>query len=263
MTARREFRKGELLFQQDRTGDRVLRIVGGEVEVLRETASGSILLGYARAGEWLGEMAAIENRSHSATARAVTDVVVEALTTEQFLDLISRDPTTARDVILRLSRRLRHIDDKFAAGALAFPDDPRGNSDAHPATNRAEQTSAILLEAKTDVLRARLGAPAIPIDKLPFVVGRIHLEAEGVSPMAPDLLIEDNPPFRLSRQHFMISQSNGELMISDLGSTLGTMVNGQAIGHHFTRDTAPLIRGNNDVLAGGHGSLFDFALSIA
>ena len=158
MTAQREFRKGEVLFQQDSTGHRVLRIVAGEVEVLRETSGGSILLGYARAGEWLGEMAAIENCSHSATARANTDVVVEALTTEQFPDLISRDPVTARDVILRLSRRLRHIDDKFASRAWAFPDDHQRSSDTHPGTDLADRTSTVLLEAKTDALRDRLGA---------------------------------------------------------------------------------------------------------
>ena len=94
-------------------------------------------------------------------------------------------------------------------------------------------------------------------------MGRIHFEGEGVSALVPDLLIEDSPPFRLSRQHFMITRSGQQLLISDLGSTLGTIVNGQAIGHHFMRDTAPLIRGENDVLAGGRGSLFEFVVSVA
>jgi hypothetical protein len=61
----------------------------------------------------------------------------------------------------------------------------------------------------------------------------------------------------------MITQSGQQLLISDLDSTLGTIVNGQAIGHHFMRDIAPLVHGENDVVAGGRGSLFEFVVSIA
>jgi hypothetical protein len=63
-------------------------------------------------------------------------------------------------------------------------------------------------------------------------------------------------------QHFMIARSGNELFISDLRSTLGTIVNGQAIGHHFMRDAALLRRGENYVLAGGWGSPFEFVVSI-
>ena len=262
MTTQNEFKRDEVLFHQGTAANCVLRIVAGEVEVLREMDGATVLLGHARAGEWLGEMAAIEARSHSATARAVTDGAVEMLTTHQFLDLITRDPRMARGVILRLSSRLRLADDKIASEALASVHDLHSESGARPDTDVVDRIT-ILLTAKTDALRARLGAPAIPVDKLPFVVGRLHLEGEGVSALVPDLLIEDNPPFRLSRQHFMITHSGKQLLISDLGSTLGTIVNGQAIGHHFMRDTAPLICGENDVLAGGRGSPFEFAVSVA
>jgi CRP-like cAMP-binding protein len=262
MATRSEFRKDEVLFHQGGKANYVLRIAAGEVEVLREVEGASVLLGHARPGEWLGEMAAIEARSHSATARAITDGAVEVLPIQKFLDLITRDPGLARDVIVRLSRRLRLADDKIASEALASVHDLHSESGARPGTDVLERAT-ILLTAKTDALRARIGAPAVPIDKLPYVVGRIHLDGEGASALAPDLLIEDSPPFRLSRQHFMITRSAQQLLISDLGSALGTIVNGQAIGHHFMRDTAPLIHGENDVLAGGRGSLFEFAVTVA
>src|ERR1700733_5520884 len=99
-------------------------------------------------------MAAIEARSHSATARAVTDGAVEMLTTEQFLDLITRDPGLARDVILRLSSRLRLADDKIASEALAAVHDLHQESGARPDTDFVDQTT-ILLTAKTDALRVR------------------------------------------------------------------------------------------------------------
>jgi hypothetical protein len=207
-------------------------------------------------------MGVIENQSRSATARATTNGVLERFSAEQFMDLISRDPAMARDVILRLSVRLRRVDEKFvselatSAGSFGGPHS-RTLQDAKP---RDERT--IMLMANSEPLLARIGASAIPVEKLPFVVGRVHLNSEGASPTAPDLLIEDNPPFRLSRQHFMIARSGEKSVVSDLGSTLGTIVNGQPIGHHFMRDTAPLIPGNNEVVAGGRGSLFQFVVSV-
>ena len=94
------------------------------------------------------------------------------------------------------------------------------------------------------------------------MVGRLAVADEGRPLRQPDLLIEDEEPFRLSRQHFMIARSGGQLLVSDLGSTLGTIVNGQPIGHNFMSDAAPLRRGENQIVAGGWGSSFAFSLSV-
>jgi pSer/pThr/pTyr-binding forkhead associated (FHA) protein len=75
-------------------------------------------------------------------------------------------------------------------------------------------------------------------------------------------MIEDAEPFRLSRDHFMITRDTTRLLILDLGSTLGTIVNGGAIGHHFMTDAAPLHRGDNRIVAGGRGSPFAFIVSV-
>jgi len=259
---RREFRKGDDLFRQGSAGDYVLRIVVGEVEILREIGGSHVVLGHARGGELLGEMAVIENREHSATARATTDGVVEILTARQFLDQISSDRALARDVILRLSLRLRRTNDTLAAGVLMNDLTTTVGGDA-PSDSGVADNASIQLMAKTGALRARIGASAIPVLQLPFVVGRVPIDGEEPTSMHPDLLIEDDVPFRLSRRHFMISWNGEHVQISDLGSTLGTIVNGRAIGHPFMRDVAPLFVGENDVLAGGLGSPFEFVVSVS
>jgi len=43
--------------------------------------------------------------------------------------------------------------------------------------------------------------------------------------------------------------------VRDLRSTLGTIVNGQPIGDHFCTDDVLLRAGENEVIAGGAGSL--------
>jgi len=113
MTTLSQFKKGDLLLRQGDASDRVLRVRSGEIEVLREVGATSVLLGHVRDGEWLGEMGVIEGRSRSATARAVTDGEAEVLTARQFLERVSSDPALARDLILRLSMRLRRIEDKI------------------------------------------------------------------------------------------------------------------------------------------------------
>jgi len=269
MTAPRQFKKGDVLFRQGDPSDNVLRVRTGEIEVLREVGSAFVLLGHAREGEWLGEMGVIEHRSRSATARATADSSVEIMTAQEFLERVSTDPALARALILRLSIRLRNIEDKIAGALLSFtPERTSNGPDGLDGRDKVASDAIIpdgvtvALIARSDALRARIGAVPIPIPALPYVVGRLPVAGEAAPPRHPDLLIEDKSPFRLSRDHFMISRSGDQLLISDLGSALGTIVNGRAIGHHFMRDTAPLRRGENQVIAGGRDSPFEFVVFV-
>jgi CRP/FNR family transcriptional regulator, cyclic AMP receptor protein len=56
----------------------------------------------------------------------------------------------------------------------------------------------------------------------------------------------------------MIARSARHIVVRDLASTLGTIVNGHSIGHHFGSDSAELRPGENRVVAGGWGSAFEF-----
>jgi CRP/FNR family transcriptional regulator, cyclic AMP receptor protein len=264
MTTLSQFKKGETLFRQGDASDHVLRVRSGEIEVLREVGTASMLLGHVRDGEWLGEMGVIQGRGRSATARAAADGEVEVLTARQFLERVSSEPALARDLILRLSIRLRRIEDKIAGDLLLFAHD-RSLDGAGQTTSGAviADYATISLAAQSDALRAQIGAALIHAAKLPFLVGRAPVEGDAQPLHRPDLLIEDEEPFRLSRQHFMIAQSGDQLLVSDLGSTLGTMVNGRAIGRHFMKDAEPLHRGENHVLAGGKDSPFEFLVSIS
>jgi CRP-like cAMP-binding protein len=255
-------KKGDVLFRQGDASDRVLRVWTGEIEILREVGVNSVALGHVRGGEWLGEMGVIENRRRSATARATADGEVEILTAQQFLERVSSDPALARDLILRLSVRLRKIEDKIAGDLLPIAHD-RSRDSGTASDAVAAIGTTISLAPQTDALRARIGAAPIQVERLPFLVGRVGVEGEPQPLHRPDLPIEDKRPFLLSRQHFMIAQSGGRLLVTDVGSTLGTLVNGQGIGQHFTKDTAPLHRGENSIVAGGHDSPFAWSVSVS
>ena len=77
-----------------------------------------------------------------------------------------------------------------------------------------------------------------------------------------DLGIDDARPFRLSRQHFAFYKNPKGCGVLDLGSALGTEVNGVFLGHNFGKDFEYLKQGENRITAGGSGSPFTFKVIV-
>ena len=254
------FAEGEVLFREGDTSDCVFRLLSGAVDILRELDGEPILLGRVGTGQFIGEMGVVENRPRSATARAASKVDVEILTPTEFLDQIAGSPQAARELIQRLSQRLREADDRIV-------NDERRRGRAHGTRNEANSQTALksvnnaYLAAKNPWLQRQFHAP-LRLGDLPFVVGRGTVAREGLPPLQPDLKLNDTVPFRLSRNHFMIEKRNGSYYVRDLCSTLGTIVNGEPIGDHFRGDDAPLQAGENEVIAGGVDSPFIFSVFI-
>ena len=94
------------------------------------------------------------------------------------------------------------------------------------------------------------------------LLGRRPWPGEKMPRRVPDLLLDDQNPFRLSRQHFVIDSAHGRLVVRDLDSSLGTLVNGEPIGSHFRADVAELRPGPNRIVAGGFESDFAFTALV-
>src|SRR5262249_41893851 len=254
------FAEGQVLFREGDPADSVFRLVSGAVDILRELDGDPILLGTVGAGQFIGEMGVVENRPRSATARAASAVEVEILTPTEFLDQIASSPRAARELIQRLSQRLREADDRIV-------NNERRRERAHGTGKDADSQTAVAsvknayLAAKNPWLQRQVHTP-LGVGDLPFVGGRGTVAGEGRPALHPDLKLDDAVPFRLSRNHFMIEERDGSYYVRDLRSTLGTIVNGEPIGEHFRGDEAPLRTGENEVIAGGVGSPFVFSVFI-
>jgi CRP/FNR family cyclic AMP-dependent transcriptional regulator len=203
-------------------------------------------------------MGVVENRPRNATARAASEVEVEVLTPTEFFDQIARSPRAARELIWRLSQRLREADDRIVNDESRSGRTHETRKDADSQT-ALESVNNAYLAAKNPWLRRQFHAP-LGLGDLPFVVGRGPVTREGLPPLQPEL--DDTVPFRLSRNHFMIEKRDGNYYVCDLCSTLGTIVNGEPIGDHFRGDDAPLRAGENEVIAGGVDSPFVFSVFI-
>lgn len=243
------YRDGELILRQGDTGDHVGRVRSGEVEIFIDQDGSTLTLGKVGTGEFLGEMSVIGGtNTRSASARAIGSVVMDILDRETFLRQVSEDVNLAYALLERLSERLRSSNDRLAQslGHETQPDKPEASLKMFPGTPDLE--------------------PYIPQDGLsvtdfPFTVGRLVNAYQSRHP-SPDLSIDDEQPYRMSRRHFAILRSNDSLAVCDLGSTLGTEVNGQPIGEHFGRDRQPLSVGENTIVAGGHQSPFVFKVVV-
>jgi pSer/pThr/pTyr-binding forkhead associated (FHA) protein len=118
-----------------------------------------------------------------------------------------------------------------------------------------------ILPASREV-SAVLPEEGLQLSALPFSVGRVTRANEPDPNMPIDLRLQDSPPFRLSRQHFSVSRQANGYVVLDLGSTLGTQVNGECLGHSFGQDHKFLARGENLVQAGGVDSPFTFKVLV-
>ena len=97
---------------------------------------------------------------------------------------------------------------------------------------------------------------------MPFGVGRKPLRGEQTPRVGITLMFGDYKPYNLSRSHFVIERGNNALMIRDVGSQLGTVVNGERIGIDERNNAVPLHIGENEITAGGTDTPFAFIVDI-
>ena len=110
----KRFEPGDVLFRQGDPSDHVVLVRSGHAEVLREVGDECILLGTAKEGEFLGEMGVLDERPRSATVRAASELEVELIGRRSFLERVSGDAQLAHRLLLRMSARLRDVEDMLA-----------------------------------------------------------------------------------------------------------------------------------------------------
>jgi CRP/FNR family cyclic AMP-dependent transcriptional regulator len=114
------FQKGDVIVREGEPGDRMFIIASGSVEVVKYLAERrETVLAVLRARDFLGEMSIIDCVARSASVRAVEDTSLIALRSIDLYHLFQHHPEQYAIVILNIardiSRRLRAIDEKFAA----------------------------------------------------------------------------------------------------------------------------------------------------
>ncbi|MBP2296359.1 cyclic nucleotide-binding domain-containing protein [Azospirillum rugosum] len=277
------YRKGDVLFREGDPGDFVARVLDGRVAVEKDHDGEAVRLGDLGPGDFVGEMGVIERKPRSATVRALTEVTVELIPADAFLERIAAEPETAHALLFRLSEKLRTLSEEVVRlhGLQETPAPvPAANPVAEPLTGGAlvpmvpagvvlERGIQLYQRSSTASTRIGLrcerlfGGRTLWIDQLPFRVARTKRWNDPPAATPGLLRVPDAEPHRLSDPHFAIDRDDRlGLVVRDLGSELGTTVNGQFLGGIFAKDTQILHLGENCVVAGGVKSPFVFRIDV-
>ena len=251
----RQYQEGEIILKQGDPSDFVLRIMIGEVEVYTEKDGHEVILGTVKNNDFLGEMGAIERRPRSASARAKTKVTAIFFERWEFLRLMSEEASSAYRIIVRLSERLRAVNEKLAEETVLYEEQTSGEL-------KEGETLVLRLFSPSESLRPYIPQEGITITKFPFTIGRSAKGSLSPRTSEKELILPDSPPYRLSPQHFSLDNTPAGYVVKDWGSTLGTEVNGEFLGESFGQDRTILKKGENLIIAGGFDSPFVFKVIL-
>jgi CRP/FNR family cyclic AMP-dependent transcriptional regulator len=106
--ADRRFGRHEFIVRENDPGDRFFFITEGSVAVCRTLTDGrETILSILKEGEFFGEMSMFDSSLRSASIKTLTETEVWAITRENFLDMLDRNPRVSRLLAMALSERLR------------------------------------------------------------------------------------------------------------------------------------------------------------
>ena len=109
----RRFRKGQAVFHEGGSSDRVVVLLSGRVKVSTMTEDGKeIVLAFRGPGDLLGELSAIDGQPRSASVEAIEPVEALAVATADFKAFLVEQPELSLMLLEILGRRLRDADRK-------------------------------------------------------------------------------------------------------------------------------------------------------
>ena len=121
--AETRLRRGDVLFHEGDSGDRLYIVLDGKVKLGRSATDGrENLLAVMGPGQMFGELSLFDPGPRSATVTAVTDATFASLSHEDLLRWLEGRPTVARSLLNQLAARLRKSNDVVAD--LVFSDVP-------------------------------------------------------------------------------------------------------------------------------------------
>lgn len=115
--------RGDVLFHEGDSGDRLYVVTDGKIKLGRTSADGrENLLAILGPGQMFGELSLFDPGPRSATATAVTPCTMMSLGHDELLRWLEDHPSVARGLLSQLAARLRKTSDVVAD--LVFSDVP-------------------------------------------------------------------------------------------------------------------------------------------
>jgi CRP/FNR family cyclic AMP-dependent transcriptional regulator len=108
VSTRRSYRDDAVVFSQGDPGDALYGVVTGKVRISASSRDGrEMFLNIMEPGDIFGEIALLDGRQRTATARATSPSELIIITRDHFSELLTRDPKLVSHVIQLLCERIR------------------------------------------------------------------------------------------------------------------------------------------------------------
>jgi CRP-like cAMP-binding protein len=115
----RRFDEGELVVDFEDESSDVYFIIAGEVRILIRTISGKeIILGESRAGQFFGEMTAIDGAKRSANVTALTNSELCIMPAGVFRDALFSSQTVCERILRLLTGRIRELNARLTEHSI-------------------------------------------------------------------------------------------------------------------------------------------------
>ena len=109
------YKPDDLIFREGDASEAAYLIVSGSVRIVKGYGTGKPKeIAVVGAGEYVGEMGAIDNVPRSASAVAQGQVVCAPVTPADFMDMLRKNPDEAIDLLKILFQRLREANRRLA-----------------------------------------------------------------------------------------------------------------------------------------------------
>jgi len=259
-----KFQASKLIFSEGDQGDEAYRVVEGAVEISVQRDGQKLVLAILEAGETFGEMAMIESRPRSASARTLEPTMIEVIARQDFQQMLDEGGKQIVPYLTMIFDRLRVTNERLLMALSQLNELQPAVKHRHQDIFGSRRNSAIVhIEPDSEEMRQQTPLRKRCLRFFPFHFGR-RAQLAGAEPMVQNqLLIADRSPFRVSRQHCMIDTSGDAVFIEDKTSQLGTIVNGILIGGKSLETRAKLIRGANTLVLGGQDSQVRFRIDVS
>ena len=106
LMTRLDVRAGKVLARQGDIGREFVILLEGEVEIARDGK----VVATRGAGDYVGEIALLDDRPRTATVTAKTDVAAEVVNRAEFSSLLATSPDLSNEVMATMARRLADLD---------------------------------------------------------------------------------------------------------------------------------------------------------
>lgn len=242
---------GQVIFHEGQEGRHAYRILTGRVLIFLEKEGREIPLAELSPGEIFGEMAIMQDRPRSASARAIEASEVEVLTDYDFNHLILTDPKKLVPYLASFFERLRHANEQLARMGATAP--------APRPAQAGEKTPRVRIQTGAE---HAAGEPGVLVPKFPFRIGRATQGGYFNVLFPNDYTVQDKEPYHVSPHQCSVERHGGVIVLRDRGSRHGTIVNGKSLGAEHERSDIDLHVGDNEVILGKKDSPHRLRVSV-